>query len=62
MNGIALGDAAGDEILNLRALDGASSVVAPFTGSTDVGKWRPTPRQNPDAGAPFREPIRNGAR
>ena len=52
VNGIALGDAAGDEILNLRALDGASAVVAPFTGSTDVGKWRPTPRQNPDAGAP----------
>jgi MYXO-CTERM domain-containing protein len=41
-NGIALGAAAAADILALRAADGSATPVV-YDGSTDIGKWRPTP-------------------
>lgn len=41
-NGVSLGHATANDIIAWRANDN-SSVVVPYTPSTDPGKWRPTP-------------------
>jgi membrane-associated phospholipid phosphatase len=41
-HGIALGEAAAAAILELRQADGANDLQPAYTGSTEVGKWRPT--------------------
>lgn len=41
-NGVVLGHAVANDIVQWRANDGSSNVV-PYTPSTDPGKWRPTP-------------------
>jgi PAP2 superfamily len=44
-NGVTLGKAAAADILSLRANDGSAPnpLPPPYLGSTDPGKWRPTP-------------------
>ena len=44
-NGISLGSATANDIIAWRANDN-SSLVVPYTPSTDTGKWRPTPPGN----------------
>ena len=51
-DGVALGKFVADQILALRQNDGSEVVPPPYLGSTDVGKWRPTPTAN----APGRDP------
>ena len=51
-DGVALGRSVADQILALRQNDGSNVVLPPYLGSTEPGKWRPTP----PASAPGREP------
>ena len=51
-DGVALGRSVADQILAVRQDDGSGVVLPPYLGSTEPGKWRPTP----PAGAPGREP------
>jgi len=44
-HGLALGKAAAVDIFTLRFGDG-STATETYAGSTDAGKWRPTPRAN----------------
>jgi MYXO-CTERM domain-containing protein len=41
-NGLDLGVAAADAIISARASDGSLNTEAPYLGSEDAGKWRPT--------------------
>jgi hypothetical protein len=45
-DGAALGQSVADQILALRQNDGFSLPVPAYLGSTDPGKWRPTPAAN----------------
>ena len=45
-DGVALGRSVADQILALRQNDGSGVVLPPYLGSTDPGKWRPTPSAN----------------
>jgi PAP2 superfamily/RTX calcium-binding nonapeptide repeat (4 copies) len=49
-DGVALGKSVAEQILALRHNDGSEVVLPPYLGSTEPGKWRPTPT------APGREP------
>lgn len=40
---VALGAAAGQEVLAMRATDGANATGPDYVGSNDTGMWRPTP-------------------
>jgi hypothetical protein len=51
-DGVALGRSVADQILALRQDDGSGDVLPPYLGSTQAGKWRPTPPAN----SPGREP------
>jgi hypothetical protein len=42
-DGIAVGEAAADAILALRANDGSADAASPYTPGTDPGDWQPTP-------------------
>ncbi|MBX7132317.1 MAG: phosphatase PAP2 family protein [Fimbriimonadaceae bacterium] len=42
-DGIQLGNAVADDILQLRSADGSTFNPGPYTGSNVIGKWRPTP-------------------
>ena len=44
--GLAFGEQVALEILAWRAADGLSFAPSSYSGSLDVGKWRPTPRLN----------------
>ena len=50
-NGLALGQAVADNMLALRASDGSNASVS-HPGSTEPGKWRPTPPAYSPATAP----------
>jgi len=50
-NGVALGRAVADSMLALRASDGSNRSVS-YEGSTEPGKWRPTPPAYKPATAP----------
>lgn len=50
-NGIALGQSVADSMLGLRASDGSAATVS-YPGSTEIGKWRPTPPAYAAATAP----------
>jgi hypothetical protein len=41
-NGLRLGSESASAMLSFRSTDGASSAAYTYTGSNDVGKWRPT--------------------
>jgi hypothetical protein len=45
--GAAWGKQVAEDILFWRSTDGLDTSPSTFTGSTDVGKWRPTPRPGP---------------
>jgi hypothetical protein len=45
-DGVALGRSVADQILALRQADGSGVVLPPYLGSTEPGKWRPTPPAN----------------
>ena len=51
-DGVALGRSVADQILALRQNDGSGVVLPPYLGSTEPGKWRPTPTAN----SPGRDP------
>jgi len=51
-DGVALGRSVADQILALRQNDGSEVVLPPYLGSTEPGKWRPTPTAN----SPGRDP------
>jgi hypothetical protein len=53
--GVALGKAAAVDIFTLRTGDG-SAATATYPGSTDAGKWRPTPRADLSTPLPALEP------
>ena len=48
--GAAWGQRVAEDILLWRSTDGLDTSPSTFAGSTDVGKWRPTPRPNPAGG------------
>lgn len=45
--GLAWGEQVANEILAWRSTDGLNPPGAPYLGSLEVGKWRPTPRPGP---------------
>ena len=45
-DGLAVGAAAAKQVVALRASDGSSAAVAPFTAGTQPGEYRPTPPKN----------------
>jgi hypothetical protein len=50
--GLAWGERVAQEILAWRSTDGFDPSPSTFVGSTDVGKWRPTPRPPATPGGP----------
>jgi hypothetical protein len=48
--GAAWGQRVAEDILLWRSTDGLDTSPSTFVGSTDLGKWRPTPRPNPAGG------------
>lgn len=48
--GAAWGTQVAQDILQWRSTDGLDTSPSTYNGSTDVGKWRPTPRPNPAGG------------
>jgi hypothetical protein len=48
--GAAWGQQVAQDILQWRSTDGLDTSPSTYTGSTEVGKWRPTPRPNPAGG------------
>jgi hypothetical protein len=48
--GAAWGMQVAQDILQWRSTDGLDTSPSTYSGSTDVGKWRPTPRPNPAGG------------
>jgi hypothetical protein len=57
--GVAVGEAAADGILALRANDGRVPNPLPpaFTGGTNPGEWRPTPSNPPEGPPPSNAPM-----
>lgn len=53
---VALGAAAGREVLAMRATDGANATGPDYMGSNDTGMWRPTPPMfKPGGGVAWRK-------
>jgi hypothetical protein len=48
--GAVWGTQVAQDILQWRSTDGLDTSPSTYSGSTDVGKWRPTPRPNPAGG------------
>ena len=48
--GAAWGQQVAQDILQWRSTDGLDTSPSTYTGSTEVGKWRPTPRPAPGGG------------
>src|SRR5688572_5356285 len=48
--GAAWGQQVAQDVLQWRSTDGLDTSPSTFNGSTEVGKWRPTPRPNPAGG------------
>src|SRR5262245_16303007 len=45
-DGVALGRSVADQVLALRQNDGSGVTPPPYVGSTEPGRWRPTPPAN----------------